>query len=176
MLIGDSEIIQPLSNHHSKLNRQSRIVKYYGFMTIMLNNLVNSFNNLVNLNNRRRAHSQSLLITFMKNLETKLEHFLGYLSKTYNYKHRMCAHRYNCFIYPIVVRYYMKFAIKKIILHCFNLGIRATIYSRLFIASRNQMPWVNSTHFQKSQNFIQHTQKSSKPRAWNVFWELCSNF
>ena len=95
MLIGDSEIIQPISNHHSKLNRPSRIVKYYGFMTMMLNNLLNTFN-------RRRANSHSF-IGLLKSLEKKLENFLGSLSKTYNYKHRMCAHRYNCFIYPIVV-------------------------------------------------------------------------
>jgi hypothetical protein len=95
MMIGDSEIIQPINNH-TKLNRPSRIVKYYGFMTMILNNLFNTFN-------KRRPNSHSTFIGFLKSLEKKLENFLGSLSKTYNYKHRMCTHRYNCFIYPIVV-------------------------------------------------------------------------
>ena len=101
MFVGDSEIIQPISNHHSKLNRPSRIVKYYGFMTLILNNLFNSCNNLIS--RRRGPHSHNILIVFMKNVERKMETFLTKFSKTHKCKHHLCAHRYNCFIYAAVV-------------------------------------------------------------------------
>ena len=98
MFVGGAEA--ETDNFHLKHDRQSRIVKYYGFATIYLNNFLNIFNNLINGSHH---HNHNFFINLMRNFENRLDRVLVSLSKSKKVKHRLCAHRYNCIIYPIMV-------------------------------------------------------------------------
>jgi hypothetical protein len=103
MFIGGAEA--DTDNFHLKHDRQSRIAKYYGFATIYLNNFLNIFNNLINGSHH---HNHNFFINLLRNFENSLDRFLVSMSKSKKMKHRLCAHRYNCVIYPIMVNYLIK--------------------------------------------------------------------
>ena len=138
MFLGSAET--DTENYNLKQNRQSRIVKYYGFTTTYLNNAFNIFNNLIN---GRHHHSHNKLIIWMRKVENALDRLLVSFNKSKKYRHRLCAHRYNCITYPIIgfiqrflVGYSLQFVIK-----C--LGSLSTIIKkpkllwRLFTSSTN---------------------------------------
>lgn len=103
MLIGSSEVIESDHSVHSKKQHgQSKVVKYYGFMTVITNNLLNQIYKLFIERAGRHHRSHNFIITAMRRLETKIEHFLDSFNKSNKYRHHLCHHRYNCFIYSIV--------------------------------------------------------------------------
>lgn len=95
--IGDSETLE--TDHHSKLNRKSRIMVCYGFLTDIINKTLQICNKFTNTLN---TGSQNSFINIMKCIELKAEIFLDNLSKSTFCKHTACNHRYSCLIYPIL--------------------------------------------------------------------------
>ena len=119
------------------MHRQSRVVKYYGVATTIVNSFMNICNNLFSSGGRHnRSHNN--LVVFLTHIERKLERFLDSFSRSHNFKHHLCAHRYNCFIYPILVKFVFFNSLiinLKLIFFIFTKGIFAKIHCRLLVAS-----------------------------------------
>ena len=80
----------------NSLNRQSRVVKYYGFVTEILSNLTN-------LATKSKSSHRNKLYVLMKRFEEKIEGFFNRLSIQKSMKHQLCQHRYTCWMYSLKV-------------------------------------------------------------------------
>jgi hypothetical protein len=101
MLVGSSECLQ--TDHSLQKNRQSRVVKYYGLVTMNFSNFLTICYNMLFSPFSRRHRSHGMLANSLRAIERKLENMLDSFSRTTKCKHRLCNHRYNCLIYPILV-------------------------------------------------------------------------
>lgn len=103
MLLGSAEQLESETPDGSskKLNRKSRVVVYYGLATEIFANSLTTVNSLLFGRSRSRGHHSKLTI-LLKNMEAHIEHFLDSFSRSKSCKHRLCTHRYNCFIYSII--------------------------------------------------------------------------
>jgi hypothetical protein len=135
MFVGPYENIE--SGHKKALHRQSRIIKYYGMTTIILNNFLNACQKLF-MSGRRHNRSHSKLIHLMKSFELYFERQLDHLSQSSKYKHHLCSHRYNCIIYPIFVSLEFHYSLLNIKNKTFIIkGISATFYCRFLVTISN---------------------------------------
>ena len=108
MFIGQAEVknetTHSIDDHHLKaLNRQSRVIKYYGFATQYLNNTLSLLSTMLNSGTGRHHRHHNMLISLLKQFEVKLDMLLHSFNKSKKCKHHLCMHRYNCITYPILV-------------------------------------------------------------------------
>ncbi|CAF0732927.1 unnamed protein product [Brachionus calyciflorus] len=97
ILVGASELPDT-----KKIDRKSRVVKYYGLMTVILNNAITQFNEMFLQHHNRHNRWHNALIDGFRNFEHRIERKLDSLSKCNKYRHEKCHHRYNCLIYSIL--------------------------------------------------------------------------
>ncbi len=101
--IGEAEVTK--DSHHIKMNQKSRIMVAYGIITDIINKTIRVCDNLMsNLNENQRSHN-NFIFKLLQKVEIKAENFLNKLNKTRICKHRLCNHRYNCLVYPILVNF-----------------------------------------------------------------------
>ena len=103
LLLGPEEIRE----NNNSLNRQSRVVKYYGFVTEILSNLSNFVT-------KAKSNHRNKLYVFMKTFEEKIDRFFNRLSIQKTMKHQACNHRYSCWLYSLNVSFYLRSRLKKI--------------------------------------------------------------
>lgn len=125
IFVGNSEV--PDHDHHIKRERQSRVVKYYGFVTDIVETSVNRCYNLISSRRHRFGPGQSsIFFQTLKRFEKRMDNFLRSLNKAHACRHNLCTHRYNCLLYPImgfIQRFFTGFAIQAGIKIVSSLGL-----------------------------------------------------
>lgn len=101
MVIGPSECLNV--DHTLHRNRGSRVVKYYGLVTSSLSNFLQLAYSLTMARSSRHNRSHNPIANFFRSFEHKFDAYLNALSRSTKCRHHLCNHRYNCFIYSIMV-------------------------------------------------------------------------
>lgn len=97
LLVGSSEMMET-----KKPDRKSRVVTYYGVMTVILNNLATRIDQMFLQHHNRHNRYHNKLVDWLRNFEHRIERFLDSFNKANKYSHQKCHHRYNCLIYSLI--------------------------------------------------------------------------
>lgn len=97
LLVGSAEQIES-----KRPDRKSRVVTYYGVMTVILNNLVTRFDQMFLQHHSRHNRWHNKVVDSFRNFEHRIERFLDSFNKANRYSHPKCHHRYNCLIYTLL--------------------------------------------------------------------------
>lgn len=97
LLVGSGELMES-----KKEDRKSRVVTYYGVMTVMLNNFVTRVDQMFFQHHSRHNRWHNRFVDALRNFEHRIERFLDSFNKANKYSHPKCHHRYNCLIYTIL--------------------------------------------------------------------------
>lgn len=96
ILVGSTEIPET-----KRTERTSRVVKYYGLMTVIVNNAATLIDQIFFQHHNRHNRWHNRVVDSLRAFEHRIERFLDSFSKA-KYRHEKCHHRYNCFIYSLL--------------------------------------------------------------------------